>query len=126
MTYTLHITPQPTPRPRLGRYGVYNTREYSKYKTDLIFLIIGLHIPKAQYDHLTAMIYIPFPKSTAKKNRIDGQRHHVKPDCDNVAKGLCDALEACDVLKNDSQLFAIQIFKFYTTEEIGRIEFTLA
>ena len=35
--YHIGITPRPTPRPRLGKYGAYNKSDYTKYKNDMIF-----------------------------------------------------------------------------------------
>jgi Holliday junction resolvase RusA-like endonuclease len=101
--YTIHITPQPTPRPRLGRYGVHNTTKYTKYKEDMAYLLKELNIPTDDYDYIHAIFYFPYTKSTAKKRRIEGAPKRDKCDNDNLVKGLLDVLEKIDVVENDRQ-----------------------
>lgn len=122
--YTIDITPMPTPRPRLGKYGVYNPSKYTKYKRNMLFLVMALHIPKGDYGRLECTFHIPFPQSTAKKRLIDGTPHRKKPDLDNYEKGLMDSLESAGILNNDSQIFSKESHKLYTTGN-GYIEFKL-
>ena len=125
MKYSIPITPMPTPRPRLGKHGVYNLNSYSKYKKGLITYIKSLNIDKDEYDYIHARFYLPFPKNTAKKNIIEGLPLKSNFDCDNVIKGLCDALEQSGVIENDRCLWAMFIEKFRTKNKEGRIEFDL-
>jgi Holliday junction resolvase RusA-like endonuclease len=46
-------------------------------------------------------------------------------DCDNVVKGLCDALTQAEIILDDRQLCTMHIEKCYTTNANGRIEFDL-
>ena len=121
--FVIPITPIPTPRPRLGRFGVYNTKKYSEYKKKLIMWISLLKIPKNNYDYIHAKFYIPYPKNTAKKKLIEGQYLKTKFDCDNIIKGLLDALEQSKTIENDSCICSMFIEKFRTCKEFGRIEF---
>lgn len=58
----------------------------------------------------------PVPKSTSNKKRkylIDNKVHHVsKPDCDNIAKSILDALNGV-AYKDDSQICKLSVEKYY-------------
>ena len=123
--YRIPTTPIPTPRPRLGKYGAYNTTKYTAYKKSLIQWLSLLKIPAKDYDYIHARFYVPYSKSTPKKNRINNFPLRTNFDCDNVIKGLCDALEQAYILKDDRQLSSMFIQKYRTTEENGYIEFEL-
>ena len=45
------------------------------------------------------------------------QPHTSKPDADNVAKAVCDALEAAGVVKNDATICTLTVRKFYTEHD---------
>jgi Holliday junction resolvase RusA-like endonuclease len=123
--YLIPITPIPTPRPQLGKFGVYNTKKYTEYKKKLIMWISLLKIPKDDYDFIHAKFYIPYAKNTAKKNLIEGAYLKQKFDCDNIIKGLLDALEQSKVIENDRCICSMFVEKFRTCKEFGRIEFKL-
>ena len=61
--YQISITPIPTPRPRLGKHGAYNTSKYTQYKRDLIYSLKGLNIPAMDYDYIHARFYLPYPNN---------------------------------------------------------------
>tara|TARA_R110000803_G_C11950921_1_gene317673 strand:+ start:506 stop:931 length:426 start_codon:yes stop_codon:yes gene_type:complete len=123
--YRIPITPMPTPRPRVGKYGAYNPPKYTAYKKSLIQWLSLLKIPQNDYDYIHAIFYVPYPKSTPKKHRINNFPLRTKFDCDNVIKGLCDALEQSNILNDDRCLSGMFIEKLRTTEEKGYIEFEL-
>ena len=123
--YNIDLTPKPTPRPRLGRYGVYNKADYKKYQKDMMFLINSLKIPTDDYSHLSARFFFPYPKKTSKKNRIDFAPLRNKCDLDNLAKGLMDVLEKTKVINNDRQFSSLFLEKRYTLRGSGCIEFEL-
>lgn len=125
MFFTIPVSPKPTPRPRLGRGKVFNTKEYTSYKKSLIEWISVLGIPRDDYDMIHARFYVPYPKSTPKKNQIDNAPLKQCFDCDNVIKGLCDALEQANVIENDRGFFSMIIQKYRTTAEGGFISFEL-
>ncbi len=124
-SYRIDITPRPSPRPRLGKHGTYNEPWYTKYLKDVRLLLRLKKIPKDEYSELRAYFYLPYPKSTAKKNLINGAPHCKKPDADNILKGFCDALEKEGIIENDSRLYKKDIEKRYTTEKTGCIIFSL-
>ena len=124
--YILNITPQTSPRPRLSKFGIHMPAKYMKYKNDLMFLIKQCNVPKSDfYIGLEAHFYFPYPKSYPKKEKIQDRYHQVKPDADNIVKGLQDCLESVGLLKNDSQICNLHVKKYYTDREIGYIKFTL-
>lgn len=90
----------------------------------------SLRVPdgKPAYVHITFLF--PYPKSTAKKNRIDLRRMSKRPDGDNLAKAIIDAmgdqfrrdkitrrniLVRRGFFADDGQVNPLVISKFYTT-----------
>ena len=120
--------PQAKQRPRWSSHGTYTPKETVAYETYIkeIFVIsypdfILLEGPlKIQ---ITAWLMIP--KSTSKKKaklmteRII--RPTKKPDWENVAKSVCDALEKL-AYKNDSQIVTAVFHKFYSVQPRLEIE----
>lgn len=64
--------------------------------------------------------YYKIPKSTPKKKAEDMKRGLIlptkKPDADNIAKVICDALNGV-AYHDDSQIASLEVNKFYTAEE---------
>ena len=119
------ITPKPTPRPRVGKFGAYYPKEYQAYKDQLKQL--AALICKEKHEGPISMrieFYMPIPASLSKKKKLDlvDQWHIKKPDCDNLAKGVKDALEGI-AYDNDSQVCELIIRKRYSTKP--RIEVDL-
>jgi len=123
--YIIPIEPKPTPRPRAGKYGVYNPKSYTQYKKSLIAFIHSLKIPNQDYDYIHAKFYIPYPKNTSKVKLVDSFPLRQCFDCDNVIKGLCDALEQANVINDDRQISSMYIEKYRTIKPEGYIEFEL-
>lgn len=74
--------------------------------------------------HITACFSIP--KSTSKKKTEEMLRGHIvplkKPDADNIAKIICDALNGI-AYHDDSQIARLSVTKIY--EESPKVEVTL-
>ena len=130
----IEIEPMPTPRPRMRvikkRDGksfasVYNDSKYTKYKNDLTKEILALNLKKDDYYKLDIVFFLPYPKSTAKKRRVDSAPHRRKPDKDNFEKAFMDALESSGLIANDGQISDGVIMKRYTTEAKGFIMFKI-
>lgn len=120
--------PQAKQRPRWSPHGTYMPKETVDYETYIkeIFVIsypdfILLEGPLKM--QITAWLMIP--KSTSKKKaklmieRII--RPTKKPDWENVAKSVCDALEKL-AYKNDSQIVTAVFHKFYSVQPRLEIE----
>lgn len=67
--------------------------------------------------HMTIRAYFPIPKQTSKKRAElmeSGQVLHTsKPDADNVAKAICDALNGI-AYDDDSQIVSLLVTKSYS------------
>lgn len=113
--YTLKVAPRSTPRPRIGRWGMYSPPKYKEYM-DLLIQEMKIIKPH-EYTSIDVVFKFEYPKSASKKSRIDGAPHRKKPDCDNLVKAVCDALVKTGVLSDDSILDTMKIKKVYTTSE---------
>ena len=130
--YQLDITPQTSPRPRLGKFGAYMPAKYKAYQDCMMYEMKKENIVNDDYSKLELIAYFPYPKnptekgkSIPKKERIEGRPMRVKPDYDNTAKTITDCLEKIGVINNDSQIYRVIITKLYTIEKEGRILFRL-
>ena len=69
---------------------------------------------------MSIIAYFPIPKSTSKKDRLliaDGKLHPTKkPDADNIAKVICDALNGV-AYGDDTQIISLTVTKQYTIAE---------
>jgi Holliday junction resolvase RusA-like endonuclease len=132
--HILTIPPFACPRPRSRVCGsgkkafvqVYMPTDYTTKKNALALMLRSLRIPKLDYVRLDSVFYIPYPKSTPKKNLIDGAFHRKKPDKDNFEKSLLDALEISGIIPNDSQIACGEPQKRLTIKSEGWIEFSLS
>ena len=119
-------------RPRFTSYGGY-AKAFTPAKTTNYENLVKLSYQEAYRDsrfpddaQLTMEIVAVFPilKSTSKKNRALMESGEIapakKPDCDNIVKSICDALNLV-AYKDDSQITDLQIVKRYESEdwEIG-------
>lgn len=69
--------------------------------------------------------YFPIPKSLSKKRRaaLDGTPHIKRPDADNVAKAILDALNG-HAYNDDSAIASLTVWKYQTTGA-SRVEVTI-
>lgn len=67
--------------------------------------------------------YFAIPKSFSKKKRETalafGIRPTVKPDCDNISKNICDALNGI-AFPDDKQIVSLEVNKYYG--EVDKVE----
>jgi len=135
--YRINIEPMPTPRPRstvmkskaTGKQfvNVYHPKEYTDYKKAIAWMLkdAKLALKPGNYSHLFLTIYLPYPKSTPKKDLIAGSKHRKKPDWDNFIKGFQDAMEDGGIIFNDGAISDGAVRKRYTLEPQGFIQFNL-
>lgn len=125
-SFTVDGAPQGKARPRVTRHGTYTpakTKEYEKaVQWSYMTQCQGAMFPDVS---LMVMIdaYYPIPKSATKKKHERMQdgliRPKVKPDLDNVAKAVCDALNG-QAYRDDAQIAALYVRKWY--DEKPRVE----
>lgn len=123
----LPLEPQPKGRPRFritaGRVFTYTPKKTEQYENDVIRLYReltgGYMFPKKQPLHVALIFGMPIPKSTPKKLKekmLSGDEYHVKkPDIDNLAKSVLDALNGI-AYPDDSQITSLNLKKVYSEE----------
>lgn len=112
-------------RPRLSKFGTYTPQKTVNYETLIKYLFTQKYSNFKPYEgELRAKITAIFevPKSYSKKKRESllaipgiensGAGYAHKPDCDNIAKIVLDALNGL-AYKDDSQITALLVFKEY-------------
>ena len=123
-TITIPITPVPKARPRFTRYGhTYTPKKTADYEKAIAeYWRQATH--NFKYDREQALIVnlvfgMPIPKSTSKSKAEQMAqgiiRHTKKPDADNLAKAVMDALNGV-AGEDDSQVVRVSIFKKYAKE----------
>lgn len=77
--------------------------------------------------YITIFAYFPVPKSVSKKRKHDMlcnvEKPTKKPDIDNIAKVILDALNGI-AYDDDAQIVALSIYKFY--DDIPRVDVTIS
>lgn len=122
----LPITPKPTPRPRVGKFGTHYPKHYEQYKKDikkLVNLYCKNHFKGVI--RLEAYFFMSIPVSLSKIKREalnDTYCSKLNGDIDNLTKGLLDALNGV-AFDDDSQVCELLVRKVYSYEP--RIEFEL-
>ncbi len=75
------------------------------------------HLPAAPIDgpvELTIRFDMPRPKRLCRKRDVSGPVPcPSKPDADNLAKAVMDALSQCGMWVDDSQVFRLSVSKVY-------------
>lgn len=113
-------------RPKFSTFGGY-PKAYTPVKTvnyenlvKIAFQQTGEQ-PFERETQLRADItaFFPIPKSVSKKKREEMNRgllmHTKKPDCDNIAKSILDALNGL-AYYDDSQICELSVYKMYSDE----------
>ena len=113
-------------RPKFSTFGGY-PKAYTPVKTvnyenlvKIAFQQTGEQ-PFERETQLRADItaFFPIPKSVSKKKREEMNSgllmHTKKPDCDNIAKSILDALNGL-AYYDDSQICELSVYKMYSDE----------
>lgn len=121
LTATFTVTGKPIgkQRPRVTRHGTYTPKETKDYEKAVQWAYM-MQCQGAMFPDVSLMVtidaYFPIPKSASKKKHErmrDGLiRPKVKPDADNVAKAICDALNG-QAYHDDAQICALYVRKWY-------------
>lgn len=121
-SFTVHGEPQGKARPRAVRqsgtmhiYTPQKTKDYEReiamaYKTQCSGMFSGAV-------EVEIHAYYTIPKSASRKRVLDMvsdiERPTKKPDGDNIAKAVCDALNGI-AYKDDSQVVDLTVRKYYS------------
>lgn len=123
LTIRIPIDPVAKGRPRFTRFGgAYTPTKTKKYETAIaeyytqaskgftfedtpvcVNIVFGMPIPKSA------------PKSRREAMQVGVIRHTKKPDLDNLAKAVLDALNEI-AWKDDSQIVRLSVMKEYSSE----------
>ena len=123
VTFTVAGAPQGKARPRVTRHGTYTPAKTKDYEA-AVQLAYMMQCQGAMFPADAALMvcidaYYPIPKNTSKVKRermLGGRiRPTVKPDADNVAKAICDALNG-EAWKDDAQICTLIVRKQYDEE----------
>lgn len=116
--FTVYGLPKGKARPRFvrTRQGVrtYTPKATETYQKD----VLAAYMDKYQATKLNGLIwtkitaYFAVPKSVPKKRRADLVWYDKKPDADNIAKSVLDALQGI-AYDDDKQVVALIVYKQY-------------
>ena len=122
-SFIVHREPKGKQRVRVTRSGhaytpndttTYEGIVRSEYQTQL-----GNAKPFLGEVEVDICAYFEIPKSWSKKKQALAKERDLrptkKPDCDNVAKMICDALNGL-AYKDDAQVVSLRVYKYYTDE----------
>lgn len=128
--FTIPGIPVPKARPRVVRGHAFTpkkTKDYEALVKDVYNLTVGEYLGDSAIV-ATIDLYFPIPESysKSKKKRIaDGEIKHTKrPDVDNCAKAILDALNEV-AYRDDSQIVESRIAKHYAIDDETRAEVIL-
>ena len=124
MYFEVMGNPQGKARARTGKGFAYTPEKTVLYENLIKQSFQMANTKKEYYDNeplaMFITAYFGIPKSMSKKDR-DKITHHAlfptkKPDADNIAKVVCDALNGI-VYHDDTQIVDLNVQKRYTTDE---------
>ena len=127
ISFTIYLIPKPTPRPRLGRSGVFYVKGAADNKKYFKKFIEGKDIPLISTPtKFYCVSYLPIPTSMNIVDRLCAELGFIyplsEPDWDNLAKAYCDMTQDT-LLVNDSIIVDGCSKKRYSCKP--RIEITL-
>lgn len=128
--FTIPGVPIPKARPRIVRGHAFTpkkTKDYEALVQDVYNLTVGEYLGDSAIV-ATIDLFFPIPKSYSKSKRrriAEGKIKHTKrPDVDNCAKAILDALNEV-AYKDDAQVVESRITKNYAIDGEARAEVQL-
>ena len=121
-SFTIFAEPTGKARPRVTTHGTYTPKKTKEYEQ----LVQWEYRKQGGKDYgerqlqveITANFQIP--KSKPRNKRVEMLARQVrptkKPDCDNIAKAILDALNGI-AYHDDSQIVTLAVEKWYTPDE---------
>ncbi len=129
MYFTVSGKPFPQPRPRVTRFGTYEPGKGIKAWKAAVAkagqnaaLTHWQFRPYVEPLQMTLQFCLPMPKSWTqiKKDDLAGRPHVSRPDADNLAKAVMDALQGICYLE-DSQIFDLAVAKHWVTADCAGV-----
>lgn len=118
--FTVPGEPQGKARPRVTRYGTYTPKKTVNYEKAIknAFLSAGGRRTESPVK-VSITAYYKIPKSASKAKTASMECGEIlptkKPDLDNIAKCVCDALNGV-AYKDDAQVCSLNVKKRYSKE----------
>ena len=116
--FTVYGKTQGKARPRFRRQGLAYTPKKTVYYENAVkdcYVLSG----GINYDTAPIQIKITAYFKKAKTNKMDFPT--LKPDADNIAKAVCDALNGI-AYKDDKQITCLTVDKVWAEDGVERIE----
>jgi Holliday junction resolvase RusA-like endonuclease len=135
MTASLHITIPGQPigkgRPRFGNGRTFTptkTRSWEAAAVGHIRAQVCRGNPIAGPVSVSITAFFERPKRMLTRKWPDkNEWHTAKPDADNVAKIVCDALQLAGVIEDDAAVCRMVVYKFYAARwQSAHIEIIIA
>lgn len=126
---TIIVLGNPIPKPRMGKSDIWKKRpivvKYWEWADKIRKAATGdpsKYLNACDYDFVYMVFHLPIPPSTpkARATLLTGQHHKVRPDLDNLIKGVLDSL-----FEKDSPVCSIHAEKFYVNSDEPRTEISL-
>lgn len=117
--FTVYGKPQGKARPRFTRQGrAYTPKQTADYERQIkqAYISAGGQLIS---DTAPILICITACFKKAKSNKMDSPT--LKPDADNIAKAVCDALNGV-AYKDDKQITCLTVDKVWADDGIERVE----
>lgn len=116
------VKPKPAPRPRVTRFGTYNNKDYTDWKSGLKLLAkTKIKRPIETPIFLKIYFFYEIPKNWTKVKKENAKWHTSKPDIDNLVKSVMDSFNGV-IYKDDGQVVKIEAQKKYSVKSYVEIE----
>ena len=134
LNFTIKGKVKAKPSVKFGRNGTkYTPKDMVEYANLVRMSFINAypdwHACNFEDKHLKVEInvFMPIPKSYSKKKTEQALNNEikptVKPDCDNIAKNINDALNGI-AYPDDKQIVSLTVNKYYSSSEYVEVKIT--
>ena len=114
MIFVIPGEPVPKGRPRFTKSGhVYTPKRTKDYEDYIQYLYKGKELQGEIEAEIKVYLQIPKSASKTRKDKLLTERPTKKPDLDNLAKTILDALNGL-AYKDDSQVVSLLIEKYWS------------
>ena len=127
LQFTISGKPTAKGRPRLSGYGAYTPKKTADYERQIraayAARCAGRRFPPGTPITARFTAYFSVPDSCSKRDkaRLPGLPYTKKPDFDNLAKIVCDALNGI-AYDDDSRIYLSTTEKRYAPDGVARME----
>tara|TARA_R100000808_G_C2112325_1_gene126059 strand:- start:472 stop:939 length:468 start_codon:yes stop_codon:yes gene_type:complete len=130
LSWVVKGEPKAQPRPRAvsigGKARMYNPKTAKGYKQSIGMTMHEaaeeneVELPIAGHVFVDLHLYFKRPQRLCrKKDPPEEMWHTSKPDCDNVAKAVLDAITDWGGISDDKSVVALSVFKKWVAKEEG-------